>query len=305
MPEHPDADFEEVARHFTPLWRALTASDQGPHAPERRRFLIDQVRDALDRGEERLDDRDRTIIANTFTLETLVHEGAATRIYRARHRDLGTLHAIKMLRPGRAGDPVTQKLLLREAKIGMAIRHPNVAATETVLRLGDGRPAIVFEWLAHTLGELSADVRLTAGDIIRIMTALLDGLGAIHAAGFVHGDLAPANLFYEREDFSRLKIADFGIALETGTRHQDLDLAFAGRPEFAPPEQTDGKPLDARSDLYAAGKILSLLLGRCNETNEQTEQLVALAGKLCRKNPEERPENTKAARHLLDGSQTL
>ncbi len=302
MDDHPEnADLEEVARKFAALWQALAAAGGSVRDPAWRRSLIDQVRNALDRGEDRLAGHDVTIVANTFVLEAVVHEGTSTRIHRARHRDLDSLHAIKTLRPDQADDPVARELLLREARVGGAIRHPNVAATETLLRLADGRPALVLEWIDHSLADLVGQTPLSVDDITHITAAILKGLDAIHAAGFVHGDLSLSNLRCRDGDLLRLKIGDFGIALETGRRHRDLDIAFAGRPQFAPPEQLAGLALDGRSDLHAAGLILSTLLDHCREAGAMVEWLRQLAAELARPEPQERPENAKAALHLLGG----
>ncbi|WHO75840.1 serine/threonine-protein kinase [Rhizobium sp. BT03] len=288
-----EADFEEIAQRFSHLRQALNRG-----SPETRKILVDRVRDALDRGEDRLGGTDGGIIANSFALEALVHEGALTQIHRARHRDLGTVHAIKMPRPEHADDPILRKLMLREAEIGMALRHPHIAATQTVLRLADGRPALVMEWIGSPLTGLLQQRPLSLRDVISVMTTVFSGLEAIHAAGFVHCDLSPLNLLSAEDDFSRLKIADFGVALETGCRHDQFDLAFAGRPDFASPEQTAGEPLDGRSDLYAAGRLLSLLLRHCKERDEGLE---ALAVRLSERDPQDRPQNAKAALHLLGG----
>nr|WP_305038106.1 serine/threonine-protein kinase [Neorhizobium galegae] len=298
-PENPD--LEEVARKFAALWQALAAAGGSVRDPAGRHPLIDRVRDALDRGEDRLAGHDVTILANTFVLEAVVHEGPSTRIHRARHRDLDSLHAIKTLRPDQADDPVARELLLREARIGGAIRHPNVVATETLLRLADGRPALVLEWIDRSLADLVQETPLVIDDITHIIAAILRGLDAIHSAGFVHGDLSLSNLRYRDGDLSRLKIGDFGIALETGRRHRDLDIAFAGRPQFAPPEQLAGQTLDGRSDLHAAGLILSTLLDHCREAGAMVECLRKLAAELARAQPQERPENAKAALHVLGG----
>ncbi|AGS26127.1 serine/threonine protein kinase-like domain-containing protein (plasmid) [Rhizobium etli] len=295
MADNQPADFHEVAHRFSDLWQALNGD---AHSPDIRKMLIDKVRDALDRGEARLGDADPAIIANSFVLEALVHDGGAAQVYRARHRDLGTLHAIKMPRPDRADDPVPRKLMLREAEIGMALRHPNIVATQIILRLADGRPALVMEWIGSRLAELLQQRPLSPGDVTSIMTSVFFGLDAIHAAGFVHCDLSPLNLLPAGGNFSRLKIADFGVALEAGCRHRQFDLAFAGRPDFASPEQTAGEPLDGRSDLYAAGLLLSLLLSHCTERDEELE---ALAIRLSQRDPGERPENARAALHLLGG----
>ncbi|WP_029871463.1 serine/threonine-protein kinase [Rhizobium leguminosarum] len=293
--DHP-ADFGEIARRFSHLWQALNDG-----SPETRQILVDRVRDALDRGEARLRDADCEIVANSFMLEALIRDGAATRVYRARHRDLGTFHAIKVPRPDHADDPVLRKLMLREAEIGMALRHPHIAATQTVLRLADGRPALVMEWIGSRLAELLQARPLSLGEITSAMTSVLSGLEAIHAGGFVHCDLSPLNLLADG-DLSRLKIADFGIALKRGSRHGQFDLAFAGQPDFASPEQMAGEPLDERSDLYAAGCLLSLLLGHCDEESDGTESLRALANRLSQQVPQDRPENARAALHLLGGS---
>ncbi|PDT16609.1 hypothetical protein CO670_11620 [Rhizobium sp. J15] len=290
--DHP-ADFEEIARRFSHLWQALNSH---AHSPDIRKMLIDRVRDALDRGEARFGEADPAIIANSFVLEAMVHDGAATQVYRARHRDLGTLHAIKMPRPDHADDPVLRKLILREAEIGTALRHPHIAGTQTVLRLADGRPALIMEWLGNRLADLLQERPLTPREITDVMTSVLSGLKAIHAAGLVHCDLSPLNLLFDG-DLPHLKIADFGIALKAGCRHEEFDLAFAGQPDFASPEQTAGGPLDGRSDLYAAGRLLALLLSHCSA--ERDEKLEALAIRLSQPNPQDRPENAEAALHLL------
>ncbi|WP_106797358.1 serine/threonine-protein kinase [Rhizobium sp. H4] len=290
--DHP-AYFEEIARRFSRLWQAL---NEGPL--ETRNILIDRVRDALDRGEARLRDTDCETVANSFMLETLIHDGAATQVYRARHRDLGTLHAIKLPRPEHADDPVLRKLMLREADIGMSLRHPHIAATQTVLRLDDGRPALVMEWIESRLADLLQERPLSPREIIDVMTSVLSGVDAIHAAGLVHCDLSPLNLLFDG-DLAHLKIADLGIALKAGCRHEEFDLAFAGQPDFVSPEQATGEPVDGRCDLYAAGRLLSLLLSYCS--GERDEKLEALAVQLSQRNPQDRPENAKAALHLLGG----
>ncbi|OWV80452.1 hypothetical protein ATY78_07130 [Rhizobium sp. R635] len=293
MTPDQSVDFEEITHRFSHLWQALNCGSD-----ETRQILIDRVRDALDRGEARLSGAAPGIIANSFVLEALVHDGAATQIYRARHRDLGTLHAIKMPRPDHADDPVLRKLMLREAEIGMALRHPHISGTQAVLRLADGRPALIMEWLGSRLADRLREKPLSPDEVISIMISVLSSLEAIHAAGFVHCDLSPLNLLFADGDLCGLKIADFGIAIETGSRHGQLDLAFAGQPDFASPEQMAGRPLNGRSDLYAAGLLLSLLLRHCDG---EGEELQALAIRLSQRNPEDRPENAKAALHLLGG----
>ncbi|RWX81505.1 serine/threonine protein kinase [Neorhizobium lilium] len=290
---------EETARRFSKLWHVLNHGTDGPHSPETRRMLVDRVRDALDRGQARLADTDGQFIANSFALDALVHQGPTTEVHRARHRDLGTFHAIKMIRPDCAGDAGARDLLLREAAIGLTVRHGNVASTQTVIRLEDGRPALVMEWLEHRLSTALHTRQLSAADVIAVITAILSGLDAIHAVGFVHCDLSPVNLLMAGKNLSQIKIADFGIALGTGHRHGELDLSFAGQPNFASPEQKAGQPLDGRSDLYSAGLLLSLLLRHCSDPSDKIEALKAISIQLSRKMPADRPQHAKAALMML------
>jgi type VI secretion system protein ImpN len=288
-----------IADSFAALWRSLIMNGEADRPDDERRILVDQVRDALDRGEDRLSENPVSIIGNTFSLEALVHRGEMTSIHLARHRDLGTLHAIKTLNSDHADDPVARRLVMREATIGLFLRHPHIAATQTLLRLDDGRPALVMEWCRSNLADRLSNGPLSLEDIRTLAKALLEGLSAIHARSIVHCDISPANILFAGDTTDSLKIADFGIALETGHRHSDMDIRFAGRALFAAPEQKDGDPVDARTDLYAVGQILSLLLEGCDDP--AATDLRRLANSLSQPAASDRPENAKAALRMLGG----
>lgn len=292
-------DLEAIAAHFAALWRALSQDDAGPRPPAETRLLTDSVRDALDRRLARLQPVEASMIANSFTLEALAHEGLLTQIYRLRQRDLGTLHALKTLRPDQADDVVARELLLREARFGTRLRHRHLAAPSLALRLDDGRPALLLDWLPASLAD-----RLNAGpfsgqEVAAVATAMLSGLQAVHAAGLVHADLAPDNLIYDGENLADLRIADFGIALEAGQRHGDLDLAQAGREAYSAPEQQAGQALDGRADLFACGRILHELLERCGDAPASTAPLARLAACLVHPGRDARPASAQVALALL------
>ncbi|TDK39702.1 serine/threonine protein kinase [Rhizobium deserti] len=268
-------------------------------------MLVDQVRDALDRGEDHLSGRQRDIIANSFTLEKKIYEGSLTQVYRARHRDLGTWHAIKTLRDDHARDPIARRLLLREAEIGLMLRHPNIVAMQTLLRLGDGRPALVSEWSGKRLGDQLGQAPWSIDDIRTVMEKVLVALEAIHQVGFVHCDLSPSNLLISKHELTEARLGDFGITISIGARHADVDLAFAGQPDFAAPEQQKGLPLDGRCDLYAAGRLLALLLDHADTVgSNHAASLRALARTLSATDPDARPDSAKAALALLGSSRT-
>ena len=299
--EPPPEDLEAIATRFAMLWQALSQGGRGPRPPAEIRLLADRVRDALDRRVSRLEAAETSFIANSFALEATVHEGAFTRIHRLRHRDLGTLHALKALRPDQADNVVARDLLLREAGFGARLRHRHVAAATTALRLADGRPALLMDWLPSSLSDRLRKAPFRRDEVAGIAAALLSGLEAVHAAGLVHADLAPDNLLYDGEDLATLRIADFGIALETGQRHDDLDLAKAGRESFSAPEQLAGAPLDGRADLHACGQILHTLLERCADILDAEDPLWEFAGRLSQPDRDGRPPSASIALAMLRG----
>lgn len=295
MADDMDSKLDEISSRFSALWKALVHDGPRMRQLESRRILLDRVRDALDRGESRLTTRSINIIANTFTLEKLVYEGSVVQVFRARHRDLGTWHAVKVLRPDQAHNPIARRLLLREAEAGLLLRHPNILLTQALLRLPDGRPALVLEWCDSTLSNRLAQRRLSVADITGIMNSVLSGLAAIHERSIVHCDLSLSNLLFNGEDLLSLKIGDFGISIETGKRHGELDIVFAGHAAFAAPEQIAGQSVDSRTDLHAAGRLLLFLLSHCTGPINATEGLREFALELSAQNPEERPRNATIA----------
>ncbi len=300
----PPPGFSAVQGQFSALLQTLSKDGERSRSVDERRLLIDQIRAALDRGEARLSQEPATVVANTFLLEERIHAGTSTEVHRARHRDLGTYHAIKTLKEQHAGDPVASRLLLHEATIGLALRHPDIVATQALLRLADGRPALVFEWSGRSLADHLRQGPISLADIHAVMTALLSALSCMHDAGWVHCDVSPDNLLMEADRPGTVRLGDFGVAVAAGLRQSDLDLSFAGQPAFAAPEQIAGEPLDGRSDLYAAGRLLSVLLDHCDEHphgSSAISTLRAMAATLSHRSPEERPQNAKAAQVLLGG----
>ncbi|MBF0417868.1 MAG: serine/threonine protein kinase [Magnetococcales bacterium] len=148
--------------------------------------------------------------------------------------------------------------LQREARIVARLAHPNIVP---LLEHGEdlGIPYLVFSWQPQaTLRE-----RLDHGWLpdpagaVAITQALLTGLTHIHACGYRHGDLKPANLFLA--EGAQVHIADFGAASPLGAP-APVDGRLTGTHGFMPPEQLMGFPVDQRADLFAVGVILYELL---------------------------------------------
>lgn len=280
---------DEIARRY----RHLSASLAGKRDTSERLLLIDRVRDALDRHVEALTPSDATIIANSFTTEEVVYLGM-TQVVRLRHRDLGTMHAMKTLAPQNADDPVLRDMLLREARMLLAIDHPNVVRGQILLRLPDGRPALVMEWLGETLAQALETRPFTSTEIAAMTAALLECIEAVADAGLVHGDIAPSNIFVTGQTKSPIKIADFSASVTIESAHPTHDLKLAARPLYAAPEQLAGKPLDAACDVHACGVLLSRMCEAGDPHDRLRNALAAFALEMRVQEPSHRPSAMEA-----------
>jgi serine/threonine protein kinase len=169
--------------------------------------------------------------------------------------------AIKLLRAAVAHDTVASDRLRREAEALGLTWHPNVVEVFEHDHLPDGTAYLVMEQLeGESLGtRLRGSVALTAAEIASIVTQVSDALGAVHAAGVIHRDVKPSNIFLARaaDGRTQVKLLDFGIAkvewAETRLTNMGAPL---GTPGYMSPEQEQGGEIDARSDLYALGAVI-------------------------------------------------
>lgn len=152
-----------------------------------------------------------------------------------------------------AGPP--RELLEREIRVAKRVSHPNLVAVHGLVQ-GPRDLYLVEEYVAGgDLARLLPSANLSAEERLRIASGLLAGLEALHTAGIVHGDLKPGNVLIG-EDKTAL-VADFGLAR---LHAADAGLVGAGTPEFMPPEATAGQAASKGGDVFAAGKILEVLL---------------------------------------------
>ena len=202
------------------------------------------------------------VLAGQYRLTEKVGMGANGTIWEAERLADGELVAIKMLRAAVAHDTIAADRLRREAAaLGLAW-HPNVVEVYEDGHLPDGTSYLVMERL-H--GEsLAARLRrvgaLTPEELMPIALQLCDALGAVHAAGIVHRDVKPSNIFLARDADGgepRVKVLDFGIArVEWAETRLTNANAPMGTPGYMSPEQEQGQEIDHRSDLFGMGGVL-------------------------------------------------
>ncbi len=200
-----------------------------------------------------------TLVGGRFRLGEPLGRGGMGVVVAAHDEVLGRAVVIKLLARADA-PPLVRERFLREARAAAALDHPHVVRA---LDVGEdaGAPFLVLE---HLIGDdLRAFVgeRREVAEVIDLALQACAGLGAVHASGFVHRDVKPANLFLARERGEEvLKVLDFGIAKHHGGEDvSDLTATGValGSPRYMAPEQIrDAKSVDARADLWSLGVVL-------------------------------------------------
>ncbi len=159
-----------------------------------------------------------------------------------------------------------------------------------IVRMYDCSDAeIVMEYVSGT--PLSA-LAVPASQLPEIVCEICDGLSALHDAGVIHRDIKPSNIMLT--DYGHIKIIDFDAA-RVKKPEAEKDTSFIGTDGFAPPEQYGFMQTDERSDIYALGVTIKLLL----KENYDSSFLRAVAEKCMRFNPDERYSSAQKVKHAV------
>ncbi|MEE9097867.1 Stk1 family PASTA domain-containing Ser/Thr kinase [Pseudarthrobacter phenanthrenivorans] len=201
-----------------------------------------------------------TLVDSRYAVTSRLARGGMSTVYLAVDQRLDREVALKVLHPHLASDDNFLDRLGREAKAAARLSHPHVVG---VLDQGhDGNTAyLVMEYIkGHTLRDLLRDRgALTPRLALALIDPVVEGLGAAHAAGFIHRDVKPENVLIA--DDGRIKIGDFGLA--RAVTSSTSTGALLGTLAYISPELVLGKPADARSDVYSVGIMLyEMLTGR-------------------------------------------
>ena len=200
----------------------------------------------------------------SYEIQSALGAGGMGEVYRATDTSLGRDVALKVLPAEMANDPERLARFRREAKTLAQLDHPNIVTIHSVeefggvhfltMQLVEGRP------LDRVICQNGLPVEL----IIEIGEALADALAAAHEKGIVHRDLKPANVMVSNE--GRIKVLDFGLAKDVReVKLSDATMTSAsqtqigvvmGTPAYMSPEQTSGRPLDHRTDIFSMGVLL-------------------------------------------------
>jgi len=194
-----------------------------------------------------------------YEITGIIGSGGMGIVLKGHDRALDRFVAIKLLSPHLASSGAARQRFLREAKAAAAVVHDNVIAIHGVDEFA-GLPYLVMPYCRGT--TLEKRIRdagpMNLREILRVGLQTARGLAAAHAQGLVHRDVKPANILLE-DGVERVRITDFGLARAADDASLTVTGLLAGTPHYMSPEQALGKPLDARSDLFALGAVLFTL----------------------------------------------
>lgn len=193
----------------------------------------------------------------------LIGEGGFASVFKAYDKLLDRTVAVKVLHSTMIGNEVAASRFLREAQALAKMRHPRIVRIFSFGRTSTGCPYIVMEFIEGTrlADKVQTDSHLDVQTVQTTFSAVLEAVGAMHTAGFVHRDLSSANIMITKDGDA--KIFDFGfvkhIAREDGQKLTKT-RQVCGTISYCSPEVCLGEPADKRSDIYSLGCVLYYML---------------------------------------------
>lgn len=191
-----------------------------------------------------------------YEIERVIGTGGMGIVFKGFDSELHRPVAIKVLAPHLACVGAARQRFAREAKAAAAVAHEHVAPIYNV-ESDLTRPFLVMQYIPgeSLQARVEREGPLSVAEILRIGRQAASGLAAAHAQGLVHRDVKPANILLEN-GVERAYLTDFGLARASDDASLTYTGAVAGTPHYMSPEQADGQPVDARSDLFSLGSVL-------------------------------------------------
>jgi tRNA A-37 threonylcarbamoyl transferase component Bud32 len=276
-------------------------------------FLTEVIADRLD---SRRPTAYRTI--GKYVATDIIGRGGFSIVYKGLHSGLNMPVAIKMMRHNMVMDPDFLADFRNEAKTIASLNHENIIKVYDI----EERFRTVFIIMEYVAGDSLAQMirhlkTLPPSLAADFLAQICSALSYAHERGVIHRDINPTNIIVQRND--RLKILDFGLSCPIGTE----DFGNTGTAFYMAPEQIEGDPVDARTDIYALGitayemvtgkkpfpedDLMALLDMHVSEDiPDPGEMLPHLPDalrrfilKACRRNPEHRYQSTAEALETL------
>jgi serine/threonine protein kinase len=206
-----------------------------------------------------------TVVGGRYEILSLVGRGGMSVVYKARNRAVGSIVAVKTLKVDLVSDEELFARFCQEAKAVQTLIHPNIVTVHEFGVTLSGQPFIVMDYLdGATLSDiLEKTERLSVRRVLKIFIQVCDAIAHAHAHKIIHRDIKPGNImlvetanetdFVKMFDFGFAKILPkSGLAVQALTQQGDV----LGTPLYMSPEQSRGKQLDTRTDIYSLGCVM-------------------------------------------------
>jgi eukaryotic-like serine/threonine-protein kinase len=228
--------------------------------------------------------QDAQVFNDRYELVSHVARGGMAQVYLAKDLLLDRPVALKVLFPELSVDQAFVKRFRREAQAAANLTHPNIVS---IYDWGEGARTyfIVMEYVdGRTLAQLIGGGPLEPARAASIAADVAGALAFAHRHGVIHRDVKPGNVLIDNS--GQVKVTDFGIARAVGGGAQEgltQTGAVMGTATYFSPEQAQGQPVDARSDIYSLGVVLyEMVTGRIPFAGDNP---VAIAYKHVREDP--------------------
>ncbi|MBL8956667.1 MAG: serine/threonine protein kinase [Myxococcaceae bacterium] len=206
------------------------------------------------------------VLDGRYRLEGLLGYGGMGMVFKATQTTVGRTVAIKTLNAALAAAPTFFERFKREAEVASRLKHPNIVTIFDFGKTPEGHCYIAMELVDGD--SLRQQVRKNGPMSLRRAAAVIEqialALQHAHKANVIHRDMKPHNVMVTSIDGAEyVKVLDFGLvkATEDGEEEQLTSTGqVLGTPQYMPPEQASGEPVDARSDLYSLGAVFHFCL---------------------------------------------
>ena len=194
-----------------------------------------------------------------YAVEAFLGSGGMSSVYRARHRVLNSLHAVKVLNPELGRSDALRERFLQEGQVLAQVRHPGLVRVTDVVDEGLVAGLVMDLLEGEDLAERLRRGAIPVGEAAGIALQVLSALEHAHREGVVHRDLKPGNIFLVDRGSRKPALAtvlDFGIAKLRGSE-LTRGTSTMGTVSYMSPEQIEHPgEVDARSDLFSLGVVL-------------------------------------------------